>query len=115
MNIAKKMGVYFPKNIEIRNARKDIIENIVTISHGIVIFSEKNPLSELLFFLSLKSYHLCFYNNIKKFLFRQDSIIIDSVYILHKFQYKILFKFKDIICDFSAIICYNTYVNKNFY
>ena len=54
MKIPKKIEVNFPKNIEIRKARKEIIEKIVTISHGTVIFSVKKPESDF-FFLSLLS------------------------------------------------------------
>ncbi len=66
MKIPKKIEVNFPKNIEIRKARKEIIEKIVTISHGTVIFSVKKPESDFFLLLSLKqpltsAFRLIFY------------------------------------------------------
>lgn len=54
MKIPKKIAVYFPKNIEIRKARKEAIERIVTINHGRVILSENMLTSPDLFLFLLK-------------------------------------------------------------
>lgn len=63
MKIPKKIAVYFPKNMEMRKARNDAMERMVTINHGRVIFSEKMPDSLLLLLPLFKIKSLLFTTN----------------------------------------------------